>query len=128
MRGGDRNLVADDDRVELDEKHHVALELVLALPQRDLRRASAIARAVKDAANWTCQQCGAVHGQPHPTNGKDTVMTCAHLDHDEANCDPSNLRSLCAPCHLRYDAAHHAATAAATRRAKSHVRRMGMEI
>jgi hypothetical protein len=90
---------------------------------------NAIARAVKDAANWTCQECGAVHGQPHPTNGKNTVMTCAHLGHDEANVDPSNLRSWCAPCHLRYDAAHHAANAAATRlHRQADERQMGMEL
>jgi hypothetical protein len=78
----------------------------------------AIARSVKDAAHWMCKNCGATHGMPHPTNGKRTVVTVAHLDHNETNCALSNLRSLCAPCHLAYDAAHHAKNAAATRRAK----------
>jgi hypothetical protein len=32
------------------------------------------------------------------------VLTVAHLDHTPANCDPANLKALCAPCHLRYDA------------------------
>jgi hypothetical protein len=27
----------------------------------------------------------------------------AHLDHSPKNCDRSNLRALCAPCHCRYD-------------------------
>ena len=75
------------------------------------------AQLVKIRANWTCEQCGAVHGQPHPTNGKRTVITVAHLDHNPANCADENLRALCAPCHLRYDAAQHA-LAAMTRKAR----------
>lgn len=31
------------------------------------------------------------------------VLTVAHLDHCPENCDRSNLRALCAPCHCRYD-------------------------
>lgn len=31
------------------------------------------------------------------------TLTVAHLDHYPANCDRSNLRALCAPCHCRYD-------------------------
>lgn len=27
----------------------------------------------------------------------------AHLDHIPSNCDRSNLRALCTPCHCRYD-------------------------
>lgn len=46
----------------------------------------------------------------------DIVLTIAHLDHVPENCDPANLRALCQRCHLRYDAAHHAETARATRR------------
>jgi hypothetical protein len=42
-------------------------------------------------------------------------LTVAHLDHDPANCAPDNLRALCAPCHLRYDAQHHARSASHTR-------------
>lgn len=44
------------------------------------------------------------------------VLTVAHLDHDPANCNPSNLRAWCQPHHLRYDARQHARNAAATRR------------
>ena len=46
------------------------------------------------------------------------VLTIAHLDHNPANCDPSNLRAWCQKCHLTYDAAHHAANARATRHAR----------
>ena len=46
------------------------------------------------------------------------VLTCAHLDHQPGNCDPDNLRAWCQACHLAYDARHHAATAAARRRAE----------
>lgn len=46
----------------------------------------------------------------------DVVLTIAHLDHVPENCAPENLRAWCQRCHLRYDAAHHAATANQTRR------------
>lgn len=32
------------------------------------------------------------------------VLTVAHVDHDEANNDPSNLLALCQRCHLKMDA------------------------
>lgn len=48
----------------------------------------------------------------------DIVLTIAHLDHVPENCDPANLRAWCQRCHLRYDAAHHAETARATRHAR----------
>lgn len=31
------------------------------------------------------------------------TLTVAHLDHVPSNCDRSNLRALCSPCHCRYD-------------------------
>ncbi len=31
------------------------------------------------------------------------TLTTAHLDHNPANCDRSNLKALCAPCHLILD-------------------------
>ena len=31
------------------------------------------------------------------------TLTVSHTDHNPANCDRSNLRALCAPCHCRYD-------------------------
>ncbi|MEO8082543.1 MAG: HNH endonuclease signature motif containing protein [Ardenticatenales bacterium] len=55
-----------------------------------------IARAVKDAAGWTCEGCDAPHGPcPH-------VLTVDHVvDHDPSNCAPENLAALCQRCHLR---------------------------
>lgn len=54
-----------------------------------------IARAVKDAAGWRCEACGAPHGPcPH-------VLTVDHFDHEPANCEPANLIPLCQRCHLR---------------------------
>ena len=46
------------------------------------------------------------------------VLTVAHLDHNEANCEGSNLAALCQRCHLTYDAKHHAETARVTREKK----------
>jgi len=43
-------------------------------------------------------------------------LTVAHLDHDPGNCAPSNLSALCNRCHIRWDAAQHAATLNAARR------------
>lgn len=62
-------------------------------------------------------RCTARHGQPHPSNGKTTVLTCAHLDHTPENCDDDNLAAWCASCHLRHDRSHHAETRARARRA-----------
>ena len=31
------------------------------------------------------------------------VLTVAHMDHRPENCDRTNLKTLCAPCHCRYD-------------------------
>lgn len=36
------------------------------------------------------------------------TLTTAHLDHNPSNCDVGNLKALCAPCHCKYDASHHA--------------------
>jgi len=62
--------------------------------------------------------CQARHGEPHPVTGSHVILTCAHLDHDPTNNDPANLRAWCQRCHLTYDAKHHAANAALTRRRK----------
>lgn len=43
------------------------------------------------------------------------TLTVAHLDHNPANNDPSNLRALCSGCHLAYDAELHRKNATATR-------------
>ncbi len=46
------------------------------------------------------------------------VLTIGHVDHQPENCDPANLRAWCQRHHLQHDAAHHAATAQATRQAR----------
>jgi hypothetical protein len=84
---------------------------------------NAIARAIKDEVGWKCEECA----KQCRRNGESWVeffadwdmqseefadaiehrqrftLTVAHLDHVPSNCDRSNLRALCAPCHLRYD-------------------------
>lgn len=105
-----------------------------------------IAFAVKESVGWHCEECGrpcrkqgvtleAFIGDNYYGSAWDGeiriydewsclvreapqrfTLTVAHLDHNPANCDPANLRALCSGCHLRYDAEHHAANAAETRR------------
>ncbi|NJM68543.1 MAG: hypothetical protein HC851_24210 [Acaryochloris sp. RU_4_1] len=87
-----------------------------------------IALEVKNAAEWTCTQCGKPCRKPgvewvhfaywilitHPhwfpltqEDGEEKIqrftLTVAHLDQDPQNNHPSNLKALCAPCHLRFD-------------------------
>jgi len=70
-------------------------------------------------AKGVCEECGAVHGSPHPITGSRVVLTTAHLDHNPAHCTDDNLIALCQRCHLRYDAHLHALHAAITRRQKT---------
>ena len=76
-----------------------------------------IARAVKDAADWICQDCGMQcrrPGERFDTHRR--TMSVMHLDHNPQNCTPENLRAACSKCHLAYDLKHHMRNAAATRR------------
>ena len=76
----------------------------------------AISRRIREREQGRCKFCGAVNYQPHPETGSRVVLTVAHLDHDTTNNSDENLAALCNACHLRHDAKHHAANAAATRR------------
>ena len=70
-----------------------------------------IARKIKEDSGWICQECGKQcrkPGEPFDTHRR--TLTVAHLDHTPENISPENLKALCAPCHLKYDAAHHAET------------------
>ena len=79
-----------------------------------------IATAVKDAAGWKCQQCGKQCRKPgEPLDTHRRTLTVHHIDHMPENCDASNLIALCAPCHLRADAKHHAETRIGHRNAEN---------
>lgn len=68
-----------------------------------------IAYRVKDEADWKCEVCGRQCRRPgEQFDTHKRTLTVAHLDHTPENCDRSNLKAMCAPCHLRYDAAQHA--------------------
>lgn len=83
----------------------------------------AISYGVRKAAGFVCEgspaypDCRAENGKPHPVTGSTVVLTVAHLDHTPENVDRENLKAWCQRCHLTYDAKHHAANAAETRRA-----------
>ena len=69
----------------------------------------AIALQVKEEAGWKCEVCGKQcrrPGEPFDTHRR--TLTVAHLDHTPENCTRENLKAMCAPCHLRYDARQHA--------------------
>lgn len=71
----------------------------------------AIARRVKEAAGWKCQKCGKQCRRPgEPFDIHVNTLTVAHLNHMPEDVRPENLMAMCAPCHLRYDARHHAET------------------
>jgi len=79
-----------------------------------------IAARIKADADYICQRCGRQCYRPgQPCVNRAHVMSVHHLDHDPSNSDPNNLIALCAPCHLRLDARHHARNAMRTRAAKA---------
>lgn len=70
-----------------------------------------IALEIKTAAGWKCQKCGKqcrMPGEAFDTHKR--TLTVAHLNHTPEDVRPENLMAMCAPCHLRYDARHHAET------------------
>ena len=85
------------------------------MPIRAERRAlypdnwKAVSLEVRKRAGWRCEgspaypECRAENGQPHPVTGSKVVLTVAHLDHDPANGDRSNLKAWCQRCHNTYD-------------------------
>lgn len=76
-----------------------------------------IAKGIKEAAGWKCQKCGKQCRRPgEPFDTHRNTLTVAHLNHRPEDMRPENLKALCAPCHLRYDAAHHAETRRRRRR------------
>jgi len=96
-----------------------------------------IALQIKESADWRCEECDRPCRRPGDrwlsfandllewgwsreeiSKPQRFTLTVAHLDHTPENCDRANLKAMCAPCHLRYDAKHHAKSAAATRERK----------
>lgn len=70
-----------------------------------------IATRKKESVDWICEACGKQCRKPgEPFDTHKRTLTVSHRDHNPANCAADNLRALCAPCHLRYDAKHHAET------------------
>ena len=70
-----------------------------------------ISKSIKDAVGWKCQKCGKQCRRPgEPFDTHKRTLTVAHLNHIPEDVRPENLMAMCAPCHLRYDAKHHAET------------------
>jgi 5-methylcytosine-specific restriction endonuclease McrA len=66
-----------------------------------------ISTEAKRRANYHCELCNAVHGEPHPMTGSKVVLTTHHLDFDPTNNHPYNLLVGCQRCHLRLDKYFH---------------------
>ena len=93
-------ILTHNDRADLKPGQYL---LETAKPQPAFERAiSAGTRAfVLDRNGFTCQMCGAVAGEPHPTDP--TRKTRLHIGHiiDKSmggNDEASNLRAICSVC------------------------------
>lgn len=70
-----------------------------------------IAYSIKYQAEWKCEVCGKQCRKPgEPFDTHKRTLTVAHLNHIPEDIRPENLMAMCAPCHLKYDAKHHAET------------------
>jgi len=84
-----------------------------------------ISLIIRNKAEWICQQCGKQCRKPKEpiqefidrtgynnlevrTHRIRWCLTVAHLNHTPMDCRHENLRAMCAPCHLKYDAPYHA--------------------
>lgn len=68
-----------------------------------------IALKIKEDAKWKCENCGKQCRRPEEKfDTHKNTLTVAHLNHIPEDCSRVNLKALCAPCHLRYDAKIHA--------------------
>lgn len=70
-----------------------------------------IAYHIKQDAKWKCEVCGKqcrLPGEPFDTHKR--TLTVAHMNYMPEDVRPENLKAMCAPCHLRYDAKHHVET------------------
>lgn len=83
-----------------------------------------IAFSIKEKAGWICQKCGKQCRKPgEPFDTHKRTLTVAHLNHIPEDMRLENLKALCAPCHLRYDADHHAETRRKKARQKNETER-----
>jgi hypothetical protein len=70
-----------------------------------------IATDKKNKVGWKCEVCGKQCRKPgEEFDTHKRTLTVAHLNHTPEDVRPENLKAMCAPCHLRYDAQHHAET------------------
>ena len=66
----------------------------------------AIAREVKEAADWTCAECGRECYRPGEScDDRRRVLTVHHRDGNPPSCERPNLVALCPACHNRADVA-----------------------
>jgi hypothetical protein len=66
-----------------------------------------ISLQVREEAGWKCEACGQDCRRPEePFDSHRRTLTTAHLNRKQWDCSRENLKALCAPCHLLYDASY----------------------
>jgi hypothetical protein len=76
-----------------------------SLYPNDWRLRSFFVRFIR--AKGRCENCGAVHGQPHPVTGSKVILTTAHVyNHRPEAASLLNLAAWCQLCHNRHDSQH----------------------
>lgn len=79
---------------------------------------------LEDCGN-KCEFCGVKNHTFR--DGKQIVLTIAHLDHTPEHNTRENLRALCQKCHNTYDAQHRAETRKARKQAREILERVERE-
>jgi hypothetical protein len=94
------NIQTHNDRSDLKPGQYILVDLK-PLPAFSRNISKETRAYVLDRNGFTCQQCGAVAGEPHPYDeGRKTRLHIGHIiDKSLGGSDePSNLRALCSVC------------------------------
>lgn len=93
------NIQTHNDRSELSPGEYVMVDLTQG-PRRERGISKETRALVLDRDGYTCQSCGAVAGEPHPVDGRQTRLQLGHWkDKSQGGTDDAdNLRALCSVC------------------------------
>ena len=94
------NIQTHNDRSDLKPGQYILIDLK-PLPAFSRNISKETRAYVLDRNGFTCQQCGAVAGEPHPYDeGRKTRLHIGHIIDKSlgGNDEPSNLKALCSVC------------------------------